>query len=77
MVNSVLLPDPLAPMTATREPGSTHRSTSWRAWTCGRTLAVDLRDLRSSSMLMIALPFSVATSASGRTRVGEVRMPHA
>ena len=33
MVSRVLLPDPLAPMTATREPGSTQRSMSCRACT--------------------------------------------
>ena len=33
MVNSVLLPEPLEPMTATSEPASTERSTCCSAWT--------------------------------------------
>ena len=66
MVSRVLLPDPLAPMTATSAPPSTERSTSCSAWTSVGTLAVDLRDAsqfeHSSSPHLL---LSVAASASG------------
>ena len=45
MVNSVLLPEPLAPMTATRDPASTERSTRCRACTSVGPFPVDLGDV--------------------------------
>ena len=45
MVSSVLLPDPLGPMTATSSPASTARSTLRSAWTSVGSLAVDLGNL--------------------------------
>ena len=45
MVNSVLLPEPLAPMTATRDPASTERSMRSQGVHLGRPFAVDLRDV--------------------------------
>ena len=48
MVNSVLLPDPLEPMTATRDPASTLRSMCCRAWTSVAPSPYTLEMLRSS-----------------------------
>ena len=45
MVNSVLLPEPLAPMTATSEPASTERSIVLEGVDLRRTLSVDLGDV--------------------------------
>ena len=45
MVNSVLLPEPLAPMTATSDPASTERSMRCEGVHLGGPFSVDLGDV--------------------------------